>query len=449
MDKFMNSPWFVRIVSLALAALLFTSINLQPESSKGQLGFNTPGKTYTATIQNVPVEIDYDQENLVVTGAPRTVDVTLKGAKPLVVSAKNRGDLRVYIDLSDPDLSLGQKNVRLKVRDMNEKLTAKINPEIATVTIQERVTQEFSVDPEFNRSLLEDGYVADQPRVNPKTVKITGAKDVIERISYVKAIVELNRGITDTVQQKAKVQALDRDLNKLDVLIDPEAVTVSVQVSIPAKKVPIVAVQTGTPADGLKIKEISVEPKEVTLYGKESVLQKISEVRLPVSVGNIEGDAEFELPLNLPDNVHKMSRDTATIKVRTEKESPKDNDMDEQENQEDQENQKDQEVVAQTKTFHDLTIQTVGNADDTAVTFISPPSGRTSITLTGDPENLKKITGSDIQLSVNVNRFEEGKHDATIQVKAPSNVKWELPLEQATVSITKKNSEHRGSIDNI
>lgn len=431
MDRFMNSVWFIRIVSLALAALLFTSVNLQPQSSKRPLGFNTPGKMDTETIEDVPVEIDYDQENLVVTGAPRTVDVTLKGAKSLLISAKNQRNLRVYIDLSDPEISMGQKKVRLKVRDMNEKLSATISPKYVTITVQERVTKEFSVDPEFNRSLLEDGYTSDSPIVNPKTVKITGAKDIIERISHVKAIVEPKRGVTETIQEQVNVQAFDRNLNRLDVLIEPKKVSVSVPVSIPSKKVPIVTIQTGVPKQGVKITEIAVEPKEITLYGKESVLQSINEVRLPVPVENVEGNDELELPIALPDNVQKISRETATVKISTEKEK----------NEKDKgtENQEDQEVIAQTKTINNLVVQPVGKTDDMVVEFLSPRSGQTSITLTGDPDELRKITGSNIQLSVNVSKLEEGKHDVTIQVKAPNNVKWELPSTNATVFITKNN----------
>lgn len=431
MDKFMNSPWFLRIVSLALAALLFTSINLEPESSKRQLGFNTPGEIDTETIENVPVEIDYDQENLVVTGVPRTVDVALKGAKSLLISAKNQRDLRVYIDLSDPEISMGKKQVPLKIRGMNEKLTATIDPEYVTVTVQERVTKEFPVNPEFDPTMLEGGYTAERPIVNPKTVKITGARDIIERISRVQAIVEVNRGVTDTIHQQVNVQVLDRNHNRLDVLIEPEAVNVSVPVRIPSKKVPIVPIQTGAPKQGVNITEINVEPKEITLYGKESVLQTINEVRLPVPVDNVEGDDELELPITPPDNIQKMSRETATVKISTVKEKT--------EKDKGTENQEDQEVIAQTKTINNLVVQPVGKTDDTVVEFLSPRSGQTSITLTGDPDELKKITGSNIQLSVNVSKLEEGKQDVTIQVKAPNNVKWELPSTNATVFITKNN----------
>ncbi|MDQ7862315.1 CdaR family protein [Peribacillus frigoritolerans] len=43
--------------------------------------YRLPLKISTETIENVPVEVYYDRENLVVSGVPETVDVTLKGAK--------------------------------------------------------------------------------------------------------------------------------------------------------------------------------------------------------------------------------------------------------------------------------------------------------------------------------------------------------------------------------
>jgi YbbR domain-containing protein len=432
MDKFMNSPWFFRIVAFALAGLLFTSINLEPDASKRPLGLNTPGQYDTETIVNVPVEIDYDHENLVVTGAPRTVDVTLKGAKSLLISAKNQREFRVYIDLSDPEISMGRKKAPLKIRDLNEKLSAKISPKYATVTVQERVTKEFPVDPDFNRSSLEEGYTAERPEVNPGTVKITGAKDIIERISYVKANIELNKGVNDDIHRQARVQALDRDLNKLNVQIEPSSVDVSVHISIPSKTVPIVPVQTGTPDKGVAIKDISVEPKKITLYGKESVLGSINEVRLPVSVNNVKGNTELELPITMPENLRKMSMETAKVKITTEKAKSADTGT---------KNQQDKQVLTQSKKINNLAIQPVGIADDMQVEFISPAKGQTSISLTGDPDELKKSTASNIKLSVNVSNLEEGEHDVAILVSTSNKVKWELSEKKATVSITKKNKQ--------
>ena len=66
-------------------------------------------------------------------------------------------------------------------------MQAKVNPGYVNVSVQEKVTKEFGVEPEFNEGLLADGYDAQGLAVEPKTVKVTGAKDEVERITYVKA----------------------------------------------------------------------------------------------------------------------------------------------------------------------------------------------------------------------------------------------------------------------
>ena len=39
--------------------------------------------------------------------------------------------------------------------------------------------------------MIEDGYAAGTPMVKPNKVKITGGKDVMDQISYVKAVVDV------------------------------------------------------------------------------------------------------------------------------------------------------------------------------------------------------------------------------------------------------------------
>ena len=143
-------------------------------------------------IENVPVEVYYDTENLVVTGIPENVDVTLKGAKSLLTAAKNQRDFKVYVDLSDPNITLGKRTVTFKISDLNDKIVATVNPETVQVNIQEKVTKEFSVMPEYNHSYIEDGYIAEQPKVSPEMVTVTGAKETIDKIAYVKAFLDLD-----------------------------------------------------------------------------------------------------------------------------------------------------------------------------------------------------------------------------------------------------------------
>ncbi|OIK10212.1 CdaR family protein [Bacillus sp. MUM 13] len=444
MDKFMNSSWFTKIVALALTVLLFTSVNFTPGTGKKSLGFNTPGEIGTETIKNVPVEVYYDRDNLVVTGAPKSVDVTLKGVKSLLISAKNQREFKVYIDLSDPEIAMGEKKVPLKIRDINEKLTASVNPEYTTVKIQEKVTKEFSVDPEYNRSLIEDGYTADKPAVSPQTVKITGAKDIIDQIAYVKATMALSGRVNETVHRQATVRALDRDLNKLNVSIEPSVVDVSLNVNIPSKTVKLVPVQTGTPKDTVSIKSMTVFPKNVTLYGKQSVLDSIHGVSVPVDVSNIDNSKEVELPITVPDGVKKMSLGTATVKIQTEKVVPADKntaDTEKKPPEKQDEQTKSPDTSTQTKVIKNLDIVSSGLADDQDLTFISPKGGKIDLTLSGTADDLQKVKPDDIQITVDATGLEEGEHDAAIQVKVPANIKWELPVKTAKVSITKKDKE--------
>ncbi|MFD6210840.1 YbbR-like domain-containing protein [Peribacillus sp. NPDC060253] len=448
MDKFTNSAWFMRIVAFALAALLFISINFEMESDKKSLGLSTAPEISTETIENVPVEVYYDRENLVVSGVPETVDVTLKGAKSLLINAKNQRDFKVYVDLSDPEISMGDRTVTFKISQLNEKLVATIDPEYAEVNVQERVTKEFSVEAEYNHSLLEDGYTAGQPTVSPQTVKITGAKDAIEQISYVKANLEISKGLDETVNGKATVKALDRDLNKLDVTIEPASVAVSLKVSIPSKTVSIAPKQTGKAKDGIRIKSLSVDPKEVTLFGSETSLENISEIDLPVNISKIDGDTELELDLTKPDSVQKMSLGKAKVKIRTEKvdvdeenaepvEEEKEQ-VKEQDEQEEQEKvvEKDEPAAIESKTFNNMNIEPVGiQADQDA----ELETDVTSITLLGEADDLKKITKDDINLTVDVSNLDEGTHDVELVVKAPAGVNWELDSKTIKVSITQKD----------
>ena len=425
MDKFMSSTWFVRGASFAIAVLLFISVNFEFKSDKKVLEISTSPEINTVTIENVPVEVYYDTENLVVSGIPDSVDVTLKGAKSLLTAAKNQRDFTVYIDLSDPNITLGKRTVTFKIANLNEKLIATIDPEYVDVTIQEKVTKEFSIDAEYNHSVLEDGYLAEEPVVEPQTVKITGAKESIDQISYVKAIIDLNQGVKETISREATVQALDRNLNKLDVTIQPASVDVTLHVSIPDKKVKINPVQKGEAMDGLTIKSISVEPKEVTLYGKQTDLDKIDEINLDVDVKNVTGDAEVELNLPELENVKDMSISTVKVKIDTEKE------------EEEEEEQVDTEAVISSKKLKDLSIEINGMEDNQSVE-IEPK--KMDITLFGTSQDLKNITSKDIEVSVDISNLTEGEHDIQVSVKAPSSIEWELSSPTAIVSITRQKA---------
>mgnify|MGYP003469562734 FL=1 len=432
MDKLFETPWFLKVVALVLAALLYISINFDIGSESSSL--NTPAQTDTAVIESVPIEVYYDRDNLVVTGVPETVNVTLAGPKNLLVVAKNSRDFSLYIDLSDQEIELGTKNVEIQVRDLNDRLTATIDPETVEVTIEEKVTKEFTVTPEFDRSLLEDGYIAEAPTVNPTTVKITGAKSMIESIVYVKAIINLEEGVNDSVTLKAQVQAFDEDYNKLNVEIDPGTVEVEVPIVSPSKTMSIVPVESGEPASGITIENIEVQPNEVTLYGKQDVLDTIEDLQLPVDINDIKENKTLTLPIVLPEGVTTSSVEEVTVSItvksteNTGEETPDENT--------DTEN----EDVAVSRVFSGLRIQYVGLEDIYELFFLEPSQGLMNVSLTGKQSIISSLQSSDIQVSIDVTDLGEGEHNAPITLTPPDNTEAESSVSVAKISIVKKEN---------
>jgi YbbR domain-containing protein len=437
MDKLMNTPWFIRVVALLLAVLLYISVSYDPETTPGGLGFSTPAKSDEEVIEDVPVELYYDRENLVVTGAPETVDVKLQGVKSLLLSAKNNREFKVYIDLSDPEITLGRKQVPIKIRDISDKLKATIEPTYANITIQEKVTKEFSVEPEFNRSLLEEGYLAEEPTVSPAKVKITGAKDIIDQISYVKATVELNGTVNDTVYRQAKVRALDRELNKLDVSIEPEIVDVKVPIKIPSKSVAITPIQKGNPKDGYVIKSISISPNTLSLFGKKSVLDSIDTVEVPFDVNGLDQDTELNIPVSLPEGVKTASTPEVKVIIDIEKVDEAGTTLP------DGEGNENTEVPSEdiSRTFQNVKIRYVGLGKEFELAFLSPQLGTSNVTISGSSTDVNSIKVSDILLSLNVEGLEEGEHELPLILNVPNSVKGNSGIDKAWVSITRTTQE--------
>ena len=138
MDKWMNSPWFIRIFSLLLALMIYVSVNIETQSNSTSR--NTVGQSDVETVTDVPVVVYYDQENLVVSGVPQSVNVMLEWPKSIVTPTKLQRDFEVYVDLSK--LSIGKHTVPLKYRNISEKLRVTIDPATITVTIDERVSKD-------------------------------------------------------------------------------------------------------------------------------------------------------------------------------------------------------------------------------------------------------------------------------------------------------------------
>lgn len=410
MDKWMDNPWFIKVVALVLAVLLFGSV---PKNEPGKPGdVNVPSDEKVETIEDVPVKRIYDTDTLVVSGVPETVTVTLQGPKNLVQQAKTLRNFEVFVDLTD--VEIGNQRVPIIIKDVSDRLTVTIEPGYANVSIQEKVTKEFSVEAEFNGSLVEEGYIAEKPSVKPNKVQITGAKDVIDRITYVKATVTSSGKISDTITREASVLALDKDMNKLDVNVEPGIVDVTIPVKSSSKKVPIDIVRKGTPPSGVTIDSITLATKEAEIIADPGVLEKADRVRVEVDVSKIEEDTELTLPVIIGEGIVQVSPETVKVNVKATKDTE--------------------------RSISNVPIEIDGQDDSYEVTFLDPANGQANLTVIGPSEIVSALSPDDFKILIDVSELEEGNHEVELIVTAPQNITWKLAKEKASISVAKKDA---------
>jgi YbbR domain-containing protein len=410
MDKLMDNRWFMKVIALALALLLYSAV---PDNNKKTVDLDGPGEQNTETIQDVPVTSYYDTKNLVISGIPNTVDVTVQGPLANVQTAKALKNYEIYVDLDE--IKIGNHTVPIKIKDISNKLKVQIDPAYANITVQEKVTKEFEVEAEYNNGLLEDGYEAEKPVVEPSTVKITGAKDTIERITYVKATLDIKDKIYRSITREAKVRVLDRELNKLDVVVEPETVQVTIPVNSTKKTIPIKIIQKGNSPEGISIESIELlDGEEAIIIGPKELLEKTDSVRVEVDTSKIYDDTTLTLPVIISDGITKVSPQTVKVRVNVTK-------MEE-------------------RTFSSLMIKSQGLSDNYQVQFRDPIDGTVNITVFGPSDELDKISADDFSLFLDLSNLTAGLHVVEIKVEAPSQLNWKLNKTVVRISITERKA---------
>lgn len=404
MDKLMDKPWFIKILALALAVLLYSSI---PHTSNKSNDINVPGEQTSATITDIPVKVYYDTENLVVTGIPNTVKMTIQGPVTHVESAKALKNFEVFVDLTDA--KIGSQRVKLKVNNLSDKLKATIKPASVNVNIQEKITKEFKVDAEFKNSMLEDGFTAGTPIVEPNKVKITGAKNVIDRITYVKAILDEKNHLKETVTKDALVRVLDKDLNKLNVVVEPETVKVTIPVKNTSKTVPIDVIKKGTPPSGITIDSINLDTTEATILGDENSVKNTDSVRVEVDVSKITDNTTLTLPVIIGTGITKVTPETVKATVVVKK------------------------MIE--KTVSGVPIKIKGLTNQYKAVINDPVNQVVNLLVSGPSTEVNTLNADDFNVFIDLSNLTEGNHDVNVQVEGPPEVNWKPDKSTAKITI--------------
>ncbi|CAM2362999.1 YbbR-like domain-containing protein [Listeria seeligeri] len=446
MDRILNNKWSIRIIALLLAAILFTSVHA---SNKDTTSFSTTSSSDSEVIENVPVKVYYDKTNLYISGVPETVTVTISGPRSIVQSAKAQQDFTVYADLKNA--SIGTQEVKLQVKDLSDRLKVKIDPASVSVNVQEKVTKKFSVDVELSKSVIADGYQAGTPIIDPKKVSITGAKDTIEQIAYVKATLEDDGNHKSEFTDKATVSVFDSNLNKLDVDVSPQEVEVTVPVEKVGKSVPIKIKQEGTPESDIEISSMTPDKSEVVVVGDDAVLDKIKEIEIPIDVSKIKADTVKEVTVPVPNGAKSVQPTTIEVKIKTIKKSEantetntsdnnKNDDTDSNDSTKDDSGDNDTKI---SKSFSNIQVYMSGLKSTLDAQMITPANGKVSVTITGDKKTIDGISAKDLSVIANLSKGKAGDYSIPLELNGlPDNVAYVINPTNADFILTEKEAQN-------
>lgn len=306
----LESKWGLRLIALVLALVFFLSVN----NMFGNI-FNADnlGQKSTETIQEVPVQVKYNNKSLYASEVPDKVDVEISGPQSQVLKAENGENIKAVLDLSGE--KAGKHTTQFQVNGLNKDIDYSVKPKEATVNLEERVSKTLKVEPDVSNNDLDSDYKISEQSVSPETVKVTGGQDQIDKIAYLKATYKNKSKIAKNTTDIAKITAFDRNLNKIDVSIQPNEVNLSVKVEDYSKKVKVKTKAVGSLSNGRELDNISLEDEEVEIYGNKDDLEDIDEIIANVNLDNISDTTEKNVKFKVPKDVTKANPNGTTAKI--------------------------------------------------------------------------------------------------------------------------------------
>lgn len=279
--------------------------------------FDSNNGSDKVTIENMPVTTEYDSENYYVSGVQKYVQVQLSGTPATVKRIETTKDFEVVVNLNT--YSPGEYEVSYAVEGLPEGIEAIVLPEKANITIQNLVEQTFEVQAEVNDSRIGANYTLEDVVVEPRTVKVRGGEEDMERIQFVRAMLTESSKITDQTTENVQVNVFDAQYNKLDVEIEPQNVSVVIEVKESSKEVPVSLQMVGQLPSGYQIDSISLSKDVVKVYGAQEVLDQLYQIEAELDLSGIKESGDKDVRIQVPDSITRTEPAVIIAKVKVSK----------------------------------------------------------------------------------------------------------------------------------
>jgi YbbR domain-containing protein len=239
-------------------------------------------------------------------------DISIKGnlssLRPI-----NRDNIYIYGRLDDP--KEGKNAIYLQANLPERVNKYDIKPNVITVDLEKVVDEKRSIEVDVKGK--PDTNI-DNIETNKKTINITGPRSVVNKVTNIKATVDVDKKKKD-FSTKLKLVPVDKYGNEVEgVKLEEDFIVATVKL-LQQKIVPVKLKLEETDGNGADIKNYKIYPNEVTIEGKKEALDKVSSINTqPVKIEDLKNANSVEVALDIPDGI-KVDNNISTVKIDIDK----------------------------------------------------------------------------------------------------------------------------------
>lgn len=308
----------LKILSLFVAILLWVVI-LNVDDPMVQEKFNNI--TVTKVNENELKQKDKTYE--VISG--ETVDVTVK-AKRSIMQDLRKTDIQAVADLSQLSV-VNATTIDVTIPRYGDLVEIKQSTSTMKVSLENLKDEQFKINIVANGKVA-DGYYVKDKMASPNMIIVTGAESVVKQIKEVVVDVDVTNARASfqntTVPKVYDNNGKLMDSDKISLNFNEVEVTVNL---LQTKTVNLFIKLTGTPAPGYEYVNFEYEPKEVTIAGEQSELDKVQYIKGEYNIDNKQDDVEETIDISdfIKNDVILIDENqNAVINIDIEKKNSKD-----------------------------------------------------------------------------------------------------------------------------
>lgn len=227
-DKKQNIFFLVVSFIGAIFLFFFASASQFQTTSAAKV---TNSETFTNTVYNVPINLNYDNAKYFVSGFTSDVTVQLTSSNRLTLQKESQEATRSFVITADfKGLESGTHDIPLKLEQLPTGVTAAINPTVITAKIGKRMSKTFEVKPEVPEGQISPGVEIDSIVIKDAQVEVVTDQDSISKVDHVVALLPAGVVLKDDYTATVTLQAVDASGQPLPAVVGPEETRLVIKV---------------------------------------------------------------------------------------------------------------------------------------------------------------------------------------------------------------------------